>query len=166
MWTTSSSRADLVLAAAIVASACAGPPAPDSPAAARRMPAAAVAVVQTPQRPEPVELRSVTVTRLDTKVEPWSREEGLQKAREPLLVEVVVARPLDPAAVDSYPLIVWNEQKLHRTRIVPGSPDRLQAYLVDRREVRERNTVHVQWEGREELTKSRQPLVVRADEIR
>jgi len=166
MSTTSSSRASALVFGAVLLAACQAPElAPDHPAIDRRP----VAVADVPGRTVehlPVELRSVEVGPLDRATAPWTREEALEKARDPLLIEVVTARPLELKPDSSYPLIVWNGRKLPRTRIVPGTSDRLQAYLIARSEVQERNQVQVFWEGREAETITRKPLFVLPDQVR
>ena len=162
MWTTSSSRAEPLALAALLLAGCVTPH-PEAPAPA--LAEAPRGKLQEPIGQAPVELVSVRVTPLDPEDELWRNEPALKDAREPLLIEVQTAAPLDHSPTNSYPLIVWNDKKLHRTRLVPKTHDRLQAYLLDRREVLEVNTVHVQWEGRENLTRTREPLRVRAEDV-
>jgi hypothetical protein len=110
-----------------------------------------------------VELRSVTVRRLDAKYEKLAGPEFLRTATEPLVIEVRTLSPLGNLARTSSPVIVLNGKQLSET--IPLSPNTLLAFLPDRKLIRTSNSVRVEWLGDEALTRSRRPLIFRSRDV-
>jgi hypothetical protein len=174
MWTTSSSRASA--GAALLLAACLGParpgatvpngtPAPDAPRAAVTGGVVVQPPADTQRLYEPVELRSVAVTRLtsDTMLVRLAGRGFLEAAREPLALEVITERPLAPWGPNSSPEIYLNSERPGDTWKV--GPSRLVVFLADRQRIRPINSVTVAWLGNEEATRSRRPLMFRAEEL-
>jgi hypothetical protein len=165
MWTTSSSLAErLAILAVIGAGAGCQTAAPESPAPARP-------VVQGPRTVEhgqlkrPINLRSVTVARLDARRMSTLGDFG-KTARDPIVIEVHLAEPVDMTPRDSSPVIILNDVTLPDTWVYAEHPDVLVAYLPDRSKIRERNTVKAAWLGNEEWTTSRTALTFNANDIK
>lgn len=136
--------------------------APDAPRPAR----AAIKPPKTSEYGSPsgtVEMRSVSVRRLDSKHEKLAGSEFLRTATEPLVLEVRTLRPLGNLARTSSPVIVLNGKQLSET--IPISPNTLVVFLPDRKLIRTTNSVRVEWLGDEALTRSRRPLIFRSSDI-
>lgn len=169
MWMTSSSRADVrpaILSLLVLCQvSCVAPADPDNPEPAdpTRLPQPTVQVQS--QRIAPVELRSAEVRKMDPAMAKLAGSEFMERARDPLVIDVQVTKPLDPTPRASYPLILWNERKLSRTVVMPEQSDRLVAFLPDRSSVLEENTVAVVWAGNEMETRTRRPITIPAGEV-
>jgi hypothetical protein len=114
----------------------------------------------------PVELRSVTVGKLDSAMARLAGREFLRKATNPLAIVVEARIPFDPTPRTSWPVIVLNDEKLKNSRSLPGESDKLVAFLPDRSLIRDVNTVKVVWVGNEKLTMTKKPLTFTARDIR
>jgi hypothetical protein len=136
--------------------------APDAPRPARAAVKPPKSSVQSSPS-GPVELRSVTVRRLDAKHEKLAGPEFLRTATEPLEIEVRTQRPLGNLTRTSSPVIVLNGKQLSET--IPLPPDRLVAFLPDRKMIRTSNSVRVEWLGDEALTRSRRSLIFRSRDV-
>ena len=173
MWTTSSSPAErlrrvLACAGLLCASfrpvdAARLPPAPDSPGPALPAPEQRPRSVDTSQLQESVELRSVSVLRLDPELASLAGPHFLRTATDPLAIEVVPRTPFDTSPRGSAPVIVLNGRKLLHS--LWAADTRLVAFLPDRQMIRTINSVEVFWLGNESLTRTDQPLYFSASEV-
>jgi hypothetical protein len=166
MWTTSSSRVSAILTGVV----CAGlgacqPTSPSSPGAAGPEPAERPPTVEHSQLRRPIVLRSVAARRMDGATKASLAEFG-KTARDPIVIEVRLAEPVDMTPRTSSPVILLNGQTLPDTWVYPERPDTLVAYLADRTLIKDRNTVHAAWLGNEEMTMSRQGLTFGARDVR
>jgi hypothetical protein len=110
-----------------------------------------------------VELKTVTVRRVDERTKRYVSREFLRTASEPLYIEVQTARPLGNLARGAAPVILLNSERLLDTRAT--SPSRLIAFLPDRERLKETNRVAVVWLG-DRATQTRRPLTFRLEDIR
>jgi hypothetical protein len=137
--------------------------APDAP-----RPARPARVSSTPSKGsvprKPVEIRSVKVSRVNATTAKLAGEEFLRRASDPLVIEVRTQEPLGDLTRTSSPVIVLNGETLSET--IPLAPNRLMAYLPDRKNIRRTNSVAVAWLGAEEITKSRRTVTFKADSIK
>ena len=172
MWTTSSSRASLLAAlvcGAVHAPLAAQPRTPQPMPPEAPMPALPQeprpAIPDRSVRPEPVEIRSVSVRRLaqDSALVRLAGRPFLESAREPLVIEVRTARPLGRLDRTGSPEIYLNGERIGDTWAL--GEDRLVAFLPDRRRLRELNEVTVAWLGTEELTRTRAPATFGARQV-
>jgi hypothetical protein len=169
MWTTSSFRASaagLIIASPLLAG-CAGArvqPPPDSPRPQVALPA--------PEQPggtgyaqDPVELRAVSARRVqgDTALMRMAGRAFLERAADPIAIDVRTRQPLGELARDAAPLVYLNGERIEETRVV--DTDRLVAFLPDRTRIRPENLVAVAWIGSVQATMTRAPLTLLADEI-
>ena len=115
-------------------------------------------------RPKRVELRSVKVARVDKSTAKLAGVDFMTRAQDPLMIEVRTQDPLGDLTRTSSPVIVLNGEVLSET--IPLLPNKLIAYLPDRKAIRTSNTVSVVWLGAEELTRSRRPLTFRSNSIK
>lgn len=142
--------------------------APDAPRLAKPEPVgkARPQTLDRSQLVKPVELRSVSVYKMDNKMAKLAGKNFLRKADNPLVIEVLVVEQIDPTPRASSPAIVLNGQTLINTRIHPvGNGDRLIAFLPDRKLIKDKNSVAVVWLGNETLTLSKHPLTFKATDI-
>jgi hypothetical protein len=134
--------------------------APDAPRPAR--PAVERPPGVPPHSPLPVELKSVSVRRIDAPMAKLAGPEFMKTAANPLYVEVQVSQPLGNLESSAAPVILLNDEPLLDTRAV--APDRLVAFLPDTRKLREVNSVAVVWLG-DLRTKSERPLTFLSGDI-
>jgi hypothetical protein len=131
--------------------------APDSPRPASARPpfsGRGVEAAQPPARPT-VELKSVTVRRVDEKMAKLAGPQFMHAAEEPFYVEVQTQASLGNTARSSLPVILLNGERLLNTR---ATGDRtLVAFLPNLKSLKDSNTVAVVWLG-DSTTKTRQPL--------
>ena len=145
---------------------CCRVPAPDTPQPARPVEKERPRTIDRSQLIKPVELKSVSVYKMDEKMQRLAGKNFLAKADNPLVIEVIVVERIDPTPRASSPAIVLNGQKLINTRLNPvGNGDRLIAFLPDRKLIKDRNSVAVVWLGNETLTLSKHPLTFKAADI-
>lgn len=111
-----------------------------------------------------VELKSVKVVRVDKNTAKLAGVDFMTRAQDPLMIEVRTQDPLGDLTRTSSPVIVLNGEVLSET--IPLLPNRLIAYLPDRKAIRISNTVSVVWLGAEEITRSRRPLTFRSNSIK
>jgi hypothetical protein len=179
MWTTLNSRAErcalaLVLASGAVCLVVSGagaqapvsaPPAQVAPDAPRPAPRAekvrGKALPATQLRI--VELKSVSVRRLDERYTKLAGPEFLRTAEAPLAIEVQTRRPLGDVQRDAAPVILLNGEKLLNTW--PVASDRLIAFLPDRKKVKDVNSVAVVWLGEARPTLTGHPLTFRREDV-
>ena len=177
MWTMSNSRAEprpVAFAAALVLlMGCSGQDAPaqspDSPRPARDGASLAQTAPSsdTPlTQDRPVELRSVRVlaVRGDSMLERLAGATMLQEARSPLAVEVVTIDSLGDVWRSASPEVYLNGVRVGDTWPLP--PDRLLVFLPDAGGLRAPVQVTVAWLGREERTRSTEPLVITEEQLR
>lgn len=169
MWMTSSFRAStasLILASPMLAG-CAGAPvsAPDSPRPQVALPAPEQRG-GTGYAQEPVELRAVSArgVRGDTALMRLAGPAFLERATDPIAIDVRTERPLGELARDAAPLVYLNGERIDQTRV--AGTDRLIAFLPDRTRIRSENRVAVAWIGSAQATMTREPLTLLAAEIR
>jgi hypothetical protein len=137
--------------------------APDAPRPAR----SSKVQPTTPGRrsqPKTVEIKSVTVGRLDGSTTKLAGVDFMRSATDPLVIEVRTEGPLGDLTRTSSPVIVLNGETLSET--IPLMPNRLIAFLPNRRFIKDTNTVVVVWLGQEELTRSRRALTFRSRDIK
>lgn len=145
---------------------CCRVPAPDTPQPARPVVKERPRTIDRSQLVKPVELKSVSVYKMDKKMERLAGKNFLAKADNPLVIEVIVVERIDPTPRASSPAIVLNGKKLINTRLNPvGNGDRLIAFLPDRKLIKDRNSVAVVWLGNETLTLSKRSLTFKAADI-
>ena len=182
MWTTSKFRAERpsCVAMLFVAGALAiwaGPTpagaqessqsqsAPDAPRAARPTPPrqgkgegkVSTRIVRTP-----VEIKAVSVVRLDADLEKMAGKEFLSRAEQPLAINVRTEKPLGNTQRSSGPVIVFNGQNLLNTRAT--GQQTLVAFLPDRKVLKPTNTIAVVWLG-DEQTRTKRPLTLKLEDI-
>ena len=175
MWMISNSHARLPCVA--IATACfalgsftlscrprAARTAPDAPrppltTSEKRPPA-----VDSSQQAARVELKSVVVRRLDSTLEKLAGTEFLRTATEPLVIEVQTQKPLGDLRRTSSPVIILNGEKFPNTMAIAA--DKLVAFIPDRRQIKDINTIAVAWVGNEEMTMTSSPLTFRAEDVK
>jgi hypothetical protein len=106
----------------------------------------------------------VKVSRVNATTAKLAGDEFLRRASDPLVIEVRTQEPLGDLTRTSSPVIVLNGETLSET--IPLAPNRLVAYLPDRKSIRKTNSVAVAWLGAEEITKSRRTVTFKADSIK
>jgi len=172
MWMTSSSRAErvgrattaFVLTAIAALMGCRGA-GPDAP---RPAPIAG----QAPQPPfedssayaGTIELAAVRVGKLDPVMQRMAGPDFLKAATEPLAIEVQTQRPLPKTPRTTSPVIFLNGERLDNTWVI--QPNRLVAFLPDRRKIKDINAVTAAWIGAESSSLTQKPLTFRAQEVR
>ena len=114
---------------------------------------------------QPVELEAVDVRPLDDALVELAGSAFLEKASNPLVIEVFPKEPLDTTPRTSSPVIVLNGEVLDNTWLLPDERSRLVAFLPDAELIKARNTVEVFWVGNQELTRTKEPLVFTAEEM-
>ena len=114
--------------------------------------------------PKPLEIRSVRVSRVDQRTAKLAGDEFMRKATQPLVIEVRTVQPLGDLTRTSSPVIVLNGEVLSET--IPLVPNRLVAFLPDRRTLKETNSVTVVRLGQEDLTRSRRTVTFTSRSIR
>lgn len=169
MWTTLSFRASaaLLIIATPPVAGCAGAqvqPPPDSPRPQVVLPAPE-GRAGTGYGQEPVELRAVSARGVqgDTALTRLAGEAFLERAADPIAIDVRTEQPLGELARDAAPLVYINGERIEETRVV--DTDRLIAFLPDRTRIRRANQVAVAWVGSVQATMTREPLTLLAEEI-
>lgn len=114
-------------------------------------------------QPQPVELSTVSIRRLDARMRKLAGSDFLKQATAPVVIEVRTQESLGDLTRTSSPVIVFNGEVLSET--VPLSPNRLIAFLPDRRLIKDDNSIAVVWLGNEELTRTKRPLRVKRQDI-
>lgn len=114
----------------------------------------------------PVELESVVVRKPDQRMLELAGAAFVKSATSPLAIEVCSRRPFEPTARTSWPVIELNGRVLKNSRLLPGSNDKLVAFLPDRSSLRDKNIVTVVWVGNEELTRTGRPLIFKAKDVK
>lgn len=112
-----------------------------------------------------VELKSVSIGKLDGRMAELAGARFRKAAADPLVITVQLQHPLDQLPRTSSPVIVFNGKELMNTRGLAEARDRLVAFLPDRSLIRATNTVTVFWIGNKELTMTRRPLMLRAEDV-
>lgn len=137
---------------------------PDAPRAARPQP-------EQPRLPtnyevkRPVELRTVIVGRVRGEMAQLAGAEFLKSAKDPVFIAVTTAPGvLGKPALASAPVIILNGERLLSTRNM--GVDKLVAFLPDREKIKETNSVAVMWIGKQEPTRTREPLTFRRADIK
>jgi hypothetical protein len=182
MWTTSNFPVNLArvailfvcLAIGIVAASywmgfgAQDPTPPDAPRQRESASDAQPSAQDQAERQFPVELKSVTVRRLDIRIDTtlakMAGPEFLSAATDPLVIEVQTEKPLGNLARTSSPVIILNKEQLQATWAT--GEDRLVAFLPDRKSLKDANTVAVAWIGNEEETTSRHPLTFKSEDLK
>jgi hypothetical protein len=181
MWTTSNSRGKRPRLARLCASAAfallvafatqpergvasAQEVAPDAPRPARPPGKPPSALAGRGPQLKRVELRSLTVGRPNGRMAQLAGKDFMGKATNPLVIEVRTQDPLGDLTRTSSPVIVLNGETLSET--IPLKPNRLIAFIPDRRKIKDTNTVVVEWLGQEQLTRSRRPLTFRSRDVK
>ena len=136
--------------------------APDAPRPAR--PTKASSTGGRYSLPKPLEIRSVRVARVDQRTAKLAGDEFMRKATQPLVIEVRTVQPLGDLTRTSSPVIVLNGEVLSET--IPLVPNRLVAFLPDRRTLKETNSVTLVRLGQEDLTRSRRTVTFTSRSIR
>jgi len=142
--------------------------APDAPRTADAEPVDTTKprTIDRSQLTKSVELKSVSVYKMDSNMVKLAGKNFLNEADDPLVIEVIVTERIDPTPRASSPAIVLNGQNLINTRIhLVGNGDRLIAFLPDRKLIKDKNSVAVVWLGNETLTLSNHPLTFKATDI-
>ena len=135
--------------------------APDAPRPAR---SSKVPLATRRSQPERVEIKSVTVGRLGGPMTKLAGNDFMRSATDPLVIEVRTQGPLGDLTRTSSPVIVLNGETLSET--IPLTPNRLIAFLPNRKSIKDTNSVVVVWLGQEELTRSRRALTFRSKDIK
>lgn len=123
------------------------------------------APIDNSQLRRPVELKSVSVRKLDSKMAELAGAQFLKAATDPIVIMIQARYLFDPLPRTSSPVIVLNGRKLMNTRGFVGASDKLVAFLPDRSLIKDINTVRVFWVGNEELTTTKRPLTFRVEDI-
>jgi hypothetical protein len=137
--------------------------APDAPRPARPNKESTTTPGRRPQF-KSVEIKSVTVGRMSPTMEKLAGADFMRGASNPLVIEVRTQDPLGNLTYTSSPVIVLNGETLSET--IPQGPNRLIAFLPNRRLIKDTNSVVVVWLGREEFTRSKRPLTFRSRDIK
>lgn len=137
--------------------------APDAPREARLESEAKTAEQETTRSVTSVELRSVTVRRMDSTMARLAGPEFVKTSSEPLVIRVKTQEPLGRLDRTSSPVIVFNETTFPDTWAI--SRDELVAFLPDWKLIRDTNTVAVKWLGDEERARTKQPLILKKKDI-
>ena len=138
--------------------------APDAPRPARPAQRVSTTTKNLYKQARTVELRTASIRRLDERMSKMAGADFLKRASSPLVIEVQTQEPLGDLTRTSSPVIVLNGEVLSET--VPLAPNRLIAFLPDRKFITEVNTIAVVWLGNEELTRTRRPLRFRQKDIK
>jgi hypothetical protein len=170
MWMTSNSRADRRRIATIVGvlllaargTAFAQQAAPDMPRPALPQ-AAKVKPGFTEGYRAPVELESVQVRKVNEERAKLAGKEFMQRASNPLYLEVRTRAPLGNLERSAAPVILLNNEPLLNTR--PVGQNRLIAFLPNSEKLKETNSVAVVWLG-DRHTRSKRPLTFQREEVR
>lgn len=145
---------------------CALPPAsPDSPRPAVALAQATSGPWAASYATRPVRLRSVSVGKVGAELRERAGARFLAQASNPLVIQVDVVDPIEPAPRTSSPVIELNGRPLHNTTVDRDDATRLVAFLPDRRLIAKRNQVVVYWVGSETETRSPSPLVFTAEDV-
>jgi hypothetical protein len=174
MWMTWNSRARRGrFAAASVAAlfaACASGSgnstiAPDAARPARVVPVDRSGAGEPVSQGRPVELTSVRLrlARRDTALARMAGPALLQRANDVVAVEVTTTAPLGNVNRNASPEIYLDGVRIGDTWALP--PTRLVAFVTDRQRLRAGVAVTVAWLGDEQRTRTRQPIVLTADQV-
>jgi hypothetical protein len=140
----------------------ASPVAPDAP----------VAVAPAPPRPPSedssdmaatLEITDVVVRPPTPELAKLAGETFLKNATEPLAIEVRTVRPLPKRPRDTSAIIIWNGARMNDTWSI--LPNRLVAFLPNRKTIKEVNAVTAAWSGDEQRSASQPPLTVKAADV-
>jgi hypothetical protein len=112
----------------------------------------------------PMELKSVSVHRLDSTLAKFAGPAFIKTASDPFAIEVQTQKPLGNLARTSSPVIILNGDKFTDTWAI--GKDKLVAFLPDLKRIKDTNTVAAVWLGNEELTMTRSPLIFRAEDVK
>ena len=175
MWTISNSPARLPCVAIVAACVALGSvalscrprvarTAPDAPRPTLTTSEKKPPTVDSSQQRTPVELKSVVVRPFDRTLEKLAGAEFLRRATDPLVIEVQTQKPLGDLRRTSSPVIILNGEKFPDTWAIGA--DKLVAFLPDRRQIKDINTVAVAWVGNEEMTITRSPLTFRSQDVK
>ena len=116
------------------------------------------------QQMKPLELKSVSVHRLDSTLAKYAGPEFLKTATNPFVVEVITQSALGNLERTSSPVIILNGEKFTDTWAI--SQNKLVAFLPDLKRIKDNNTVAAVWLGNEELTMTRIPLTFKAEDVK
>jgi hypothetical protein len=137
--------------------------APDSPRAAEETQVSRVPSEDDSVYRGTIELVSVRVRKLDSTLERMAGPAFMKRAREPLAIEVETLKELPKSPRNTSAVLFLNSEKFADTWMI--LPNRLVAFLPDRRKIREVNTVTAAWTGSEDASRTKKPLTLRREDI-